>query len=271
MLPTDSRLTDTAPPSAGLFRKYVEMMRAWFPLSLFFVGMGFNLRAEQVPIANAGFESPALSEGEFSDNIAGGWIVVETDGPRQAGTYNPVPADWATEAPLGAGVCYLRRGAMFQVLSVPLIAGAQYQLSCYVGDSQIAPVGSSVIQLRVGQTRLNFIPSPPAGQFVRMSSSVFTLPPGQGLDHAEIWIIKNDESAATAFFLDDLSLVPIPSSRCPYDVTGNLLVDLGDLAVLLAHFGKSGGATQANGELDGDGDVDLDDLSLLLAHFGATC
>lgn len=58
---------------------------------------------------------------------------------------------------------------------------------------------------------------------------------------------------------------------CPGDVDGNAVVDLGDLAILLAHFGAASGATLADGDLDGDGDVDLQDLTTLLANFGTTC
>ena len=48
-------------------------------------------------------------------------------------------------------------------------------------------------------------------------------------------------------------------------------MDLSDLTQLLAHFGTPGGATLADGDLDGDGDVDLSDLTELLSNFGAIC
>lgn len=48
-------------------------------------------------------------------------------------------------------------------------------------------------------------------------------------------------------------------------------VDLGDLAVLLLHFGLPQGATLADGDADGDGDVDLGDLAVVLLFFGANC
>lgn len=62
-------------------------------------------------------------------------------------------------------------------------------------------------------------------------------------------------------------LVP---STCP-DLDGNGLVDLTDLATLLAHFGASSGATFADGDLDGDGQVDLTDLANMLHAYGTTC
>lgn len=58
---------------------------------------------------------------------------------------------------------------------------------------------------------------------------------------------------------------------CPGDLDGNSQVNISDLAVLLTHFGQTGGAAYAEGNLDGDGDVDISDLSLLLSAFGNTC
>lgn len=59
--------------------------------------------------------------------------------------------------------------------------------------------------------------------------------------------------------------------------TGDLnldgIVNLQDLATLLAHFGlgPTPPQTTADGDIDGDGDVDLPDLATLLANFGASC
>jgi len=53
---------------------------------------------------------------------------------------------------------------------------------------------------------------------------------------------------------------------CEGDVDGNGVVDLADLTVLLANFGREGA-----GDLDADGDVDLSDLALLLTRFGLNC
>lgn len=61
------------------------------------------------------------------------------------------------------------------------------------------------------------------------------------------------------------------TTPCAGDVNGDNQVDLGDLAVLLSHFGTASGATLADGDLDGDGDVELDDLASLLSQFGSTC
>lgn len=58
---------------------------------------------------------------------------------------------------------------------------------------------------------------------------------------------------------------------CPGDINGDHLVDISDLAGLLANYGTPSGATFEDGDLDGDGNVDLTDLSSLLARFGTSC
>ncbi|MFN0138217.1 MAG: PKD domain-containing protein [Phycisphaerae bacterium] len=57
------------------------------------------------------------------------------------------------------------------------------------------------------------------------------------------------------------------------DVTGDCLVNLTDLATLLANFGSGPVPPQAreDGDTDGDLDVDLTDLARLLSVFGANC
>ena len=58
---------------------------------------------------------------------------------------------------------------------------------------------------------------------------------------------------------------------CPGDLDGSGDVALADLAILLANYGASDGASYSDGDLDGDGDVDLADLAALLALYGTTC
>ncbi|GMU81131.1 MAG: hypothetical protein AMXMBFR47_10020 [Planctomycetota bacterium] len=52
------------------------------------------------------------------------------------------------------------------------------------------------------------------------------------------------------------------------DMNGDGMVDLSDLAILLANFGIPDGAGVEQGDTDGDGDVDLQDLARLLSNFG---
>src|SRR5262249_2612511 len=55
-----------------------------------------------------------------------------------------------------------------------------------------------------------------------------------------------------------------PPPACVGDLNGDGLIDLTDLATLLANYGT--GTTAEQGDLDGDGDVDLTDLTTLLAR-----
>src|SRR5262249_13473702 len=61
------------------------------------------------------------------------------------------------------------------------------------------------------------------------------------------------------------------SPPCPGDVNGDGMVDLTDLAILLAHFGVPAGASHSDGDLTGDGSVSLDDLAIVLSRFGRPC
>jgi hypothetical protein len=55
------------------------------------------------------------------------------------------------------------------------------------------------------------------------------------------------------------------------DMNADGVIDLTDLATLLANFGRSDGPTYEEGDLDGDGIVSLADLAALLSSFGLTC
>lgn len=58
---------------------------------------------------------------------------------------------------------------------------------------------------------------------------------------------------------------------CAGDTNGDNVIDLTDLATLLAHYGMASGATAQDGDFDADGDVDLGDLADMLAVYGTTC
>ncbi|MFN0136776.1 MAG: dockerin type I domain-containing protein [Phycisphaerae bacterium] len=86
------------------------------------------------------------------------------------------------------------------------------------------------------------------------------------LDGTEDQIVLEGIGLANA-----IELGPDAPSPCPGDVNGDRVVDLTDLATLLANFGTAEGATREQGDLDADGDVDLVDLATLLANFGTSC
>jgi hypothetical protein len=56
----------------------------------------------------------------------------------------------------------------------------------------------------------------------------------------------------------------------PGDVNSDGRVDINDLTIVLANFGKTTGMWWATGDLTGDGRVDVNDLTLVLANFGST-
>jgi hypothetical protein len=79
-----------------------------------------------------------------------------------------------------------------------------------------------------------------------------------------------NQGGTTGMFFDDLVVRQVCESLpCIGDLNGDNVVDISDLAQLLANFGGPGGG--ADGDIDGDGDVDLTDLANLLSNFGLTC
>jgi hypothetical protein len=59
--------------------------------------------------------------------------------------------------------------------------------------------------------------------------------------------------------------------RCAGDLNGDHLINLDDLAQMLANYGLTSGATYAQGDLNQDGDIDLDDLAEMLSVYGDPC
>lgn len=58
---------------------------------------------------------------------------------------------------------------------------------------------------------------------------------------------------------------------CDGDLNEDGFVDLTDLAILLGHFGDSGGVAPDDGDINGDDRIDLSDLAILLSRFGTIC
>ena len=62
----------------------------------------------------------------------------------------------------------------------------------------------------------------------------------------------------------------VPGTILPGDANGDGAVDVGDLGILGANYGKTTGMTWASGDFTGNGAVDVGDLGILGANYGRT-
>lgn len=106
-------------------------------------------------------------------------------------------------------------------------------------------------------------------------------------DGQEMYVASHLNGGVSRFLYDNggdtwnyVTTIPTPSlgglattslQPCFADLNDDRQVDLTDLAIMLSHFGATGGAPYSHGNLDGDGDVDLTDLALMLTNFGTIC
>lgn len=147
------------------------------------------------------------------------------------------------------------------------------------GDLAWAPSGNLLVSDRFGSVMQY---NGQTGAFV----SVFVASGSGGLnqptDIAFAYLCDTDCNANAQ--LDQWDLRPGGPSRdvnhngtpdecedCLGDLTGDDLVGLDDLAILLSHFGTASGARYEDGDISGDGAVSLQDLADLLAVFGRDC
>lgn len=93
---------------------------------------------------------------------------------------------------------------------------------------------------------------------------------GIGIDRDVDGYFDRDEVEACSNPADPTIIPGSPQAVLTGDTNGDRIVDLTDLAALLANYGKSP-ATLAEGDVDHDGDVDLSDVAMLLGNFGRTC
>lgn len=69
----------------------------------------------------------------------------------------------------------------------------------------------------------------------------------------------------------DLGAYEFHTALCVGDANGDLVINGGDLSVLLYEFGSDGLAPYAGADMNGDGIVNGQDLSVLLSRFGDVC
>ncbi len=94
---------------------------------------------------------------------------------------------------------------------------------------------------------------------------------GWRLDHWEGDLSGAADPATLVMDADKSVTAVFVENDCPGDLDHDGQVNLGDVSILLAHYGTASGATYEDGDLDGDGDVDLADLAGLLTRFGQPC
>ncbi len=106
-----------------------------------------------------------------------------------------------------------------------------------------------------------------AGANVNVST---LLAPGQGVG----WTLRscygvdaNGDIALWATNPSSLTEGAILTPALPGDANGDGKVDINDLTIVLANYGKTA-TTWSQGEFTGDGTVDINDLTIVLAHYG---
>ena len=108
-------------------------------------------------------------------------------------------------------------------------------------------------------------------------SATVGLKPGRYRIRVEFFENGGSAGLIVSISAAQLAKQAIPAERwlrpadCPGDVNGGGSVDLVDLAILLARYGRTSGQQYYNGDLDGDGDIDLFDLAALLSVYGTDC
>lgn len=87
------------------------------------------------------------------------------------------------------------------------------------------------------------------------------------------WIEPIEPNVPLSYYLNWDGLLPYPRGDdvCQGDLDDNGVINLTDLAQLLANYGVTSGAVYEDGDLDHDGDVDLIDLAGLLSRYGVSC
>jgi hypothetical protein len=66
----------------------------------------------------------------------------------------------------------------------------------------------------------------------------------------------------------EVTITQSAASPIPGDANLDRIVDVGDLGILAANYGKTSGATWSQGDFNDDGAVDVGDLGILAANYG---
>ena len=156
--------------------------RRWFSsfsgIAIFSSALYLVSPSDAVPlsIVNAGFETPTLSDNQFSNNIMPGWTGTDLRSDS-FGVWNPPSDMFPAESPEGLNVGFLERGAVFQTLPHLLVPNTAYLLTLSVGQNARTSDTFYVVELLAGATVLASVgsPDPGPGEFVPISLSYTAL------------------------------------------------------------------------------------------------
>jgi hypothetical protein len=132
-----------------------------------------SAQAAPLTVTNAGFEDPALPNGESTDDTLPGWtgsggVLADFN----FGAFDAPTTFFPAEAPAGENVAYIQDGQISQTLADTLAEG-EYTLTAQVGQSLVDAPSPFRVQLRAGGELLAeaTTPAATAGTFALVSVS----------------------------------------------------------------------------------------------------
>ncbi len=281
---TDSRLARYQAPPGGIltYNGFVQITSQWGPDGLTFndlagYGSGANdiVTVEKDPAPGAGVVD--LTSGNLSNVLAvsaadavsaiatGGFAAVDDAGAAATlvffdDGFAPTGVTFAV-APGTRGLAYVSPAFAEFLTGTPVADGAFVTLTrANPGNAiNVYDLAGNAIG---GQQDL---PVEPRARIPIGGGFYITKPAFGGVEGIAV-----DEVGQVIYIADrDNSMVHVLTpGTWVGDLDNDGDVDLADLAILLANYGTTGGATYQDGDLDGDGDVDLGDLALMLANYG---
>jgi hypothetical protein len=232
-------------------------------------------------LVDGGFENPVLSSGTvesftFDQTIGSGWTVLGHSNPDvdlvQTNYSEPLNNVSSFNAEEGLNSLDIlgssSPGNVGVTQIVQLGRGQEYTLSFYVGRvtpnsgpaSPYATPATVDLSINAGAT-IPFTNSgiTDGGVNWEQFSYSFTAVSGQ----AQIYFLNG--TANNYAGLDNVVL----AGPGPGDANGDGKVDVNDLTIVLANYGKTG-QTWSTGDFIGDGTVDINDLTIVFALYGTT-
>lgn len=152
-----------------------------------------------------------------------------------------------------------------------LLANHWYRLSIRIDFAQLNAVTSlSIRDLHdAAAAESTFLPTDLEGYYLGGGSAPVGVPSAFRFFAGGGFV--GDHVAGNTLAIDNLSLRPASDTPCFTDIDPNNIIDVQDLANLLANFAEPGPMGYFDGDFDCDQDVDLADLAIMLDRFGAVC